>query len=237
MDKVKYYIKNCMFIAKKLNPCIIVVMILSLIIIISGLFYNADSHAILGNVTNIDVNAGLFLPIVAVIFAYCVALNINKTTINYNLSIRYSNLASITIIIVFCIIMAIMFGISIFLTHIIAYARFGSVIPFNYYMGFSTVSQGMLAVYLYCLLGSCFGYFFTKLINISYYFAILSVGYAIWLIFSIGKASETDTNFAIKVINFIMLENNLWILTAKVVPISIAIFAVDQIITEKWGAR
>lgn len=239
MDKIKYYFCNLQFLAKKSLPYTLVLIAISLFICISGLLFSLETNVHLDCAQMIDNNAGIFLPIIAIIFSFSLAFNFQNYVKNYNLSLRYSNVASITLIVLFCAMMAIMYGLSVYLTHIIAYIGYEQVVPIIYNKDFVLVFKGMNVVFFYSLLASSISYFIMKLTNINGYYYLL-IGLYIFLLFYAfeqGGYKRDNDNIILKIIHFIMTEDNLWLLIAKVIPISSIIFGLDHIITEYRGVK
>ena len=237
MNNVKFFFKNYAFMLKKCNACTIILLVVALIISISGFFYGFDANQVISDAKLIDVNAGVFLPMLAVVFSFFIGLNFFMFAKNYNLSVRYQNLASISVVLTFCTLMAIVFGISVYFTHVIAYASNSQVVPIVYNKSFVEVLTGMFAVFLYSLLASSIGYFLAKLVSISGYFSVLLIGYVCLIFYAFQYGGYNNANFVLVVINFILNENNIGLLVAKVIPFAILFFGLDHLICEKRGVR
>lgn len=239
MNKLKYYLKNLQFVFKKGFPLAFIIILVALVVSISGFIYSLDNPESMSYVYYIGNNSGKFTPILSIIFSLGLGVNFYKITKNYNLSIKYSNFSHITFIFLMCFLLSIIFVFSIYMTRVIGYIKFKNVVPMLYYLNSLIIFKSMFATFLYCILASSLSYLIMKLTKINNYFYILFIIYIflIFYAFSYGGIKYENSNFLLVVMNYIMMENRIFILVLKVIPFSLTVFYIDHLLQLYRGVK
>lgn len=225
MDKIKYFMQNYGFAARKsLGP----IIVLTLAIIPLGLlgyvinFFNAAGYDTLYIVQIIEV----WCAAAVVVLAYCIAPTILNIARRHNLSARYYNAAAWGVLLTFCLLIAVIYGIMNVVSNLIAY---NLAIPMLYDIDLGDLLQAMYAVFLNCALFGSIAFTLAKLIKASKYFLILTAAYIIVLImFNVMLLSNIPTHF-----EFFFYQDNLLYLTLMTLPFVAAMVAIDHALTRR----